>query len=118
MVAPSGPRLGVGVVTGPSFFSSVFVPNKLGVLVVEVSAVEPAAGVEVTGAVGVLPNKPPPPNKLAPVPAVPAEVADASAAGCAMDPCVVVGALSADLRGSPVVCAGTVDAGVVPVVVP
>ena len=80
---------------------------------VEVSVVEPAAGVEVTGAVGVLPNKPPPPNKLAPVPAVPAEVADASAAGCAMDPCVVVGALSADLRGSPVVCAGTVDAGAV-----
>lgn len=79
---------------------------------VEVSAVGPVAGVGVTGVVGVLPNKPLPPDKLAPgaVPVMPAEAADASAANCGVDPCVVVEAPSVDFEGIPVVCAGTVGA--------
>jgi len=96
-------------VAAPSFFSSVFVA---GVLVVEVSAAEPVAGVGVTGVVGVLPNKPLPTDELATgaVPVVPAEVAGASAADCDIDPCVVVEVPSVELGGSPVVCAGTVGA--------
>jgi len=81
-------------------------------LVVEVSAAEPVAGVGVTGVVGVLPNKPLPTDKLAPgaTPVVPAEVVDASAADCDMDPCVAAEAPCVELGGSPVVCAGTVGA--------
>ena len=79
-------------------------------MVVEVSTAEPVAGVGVTGVVGVLPNKPLPTDKLAPgaTPVVPAEVADASAADCDMDPCVAVEAPC--VEGSSVVCTGTVGA--------